>query len=200
MYLFTAILVGLGCLWIIGGKPTEHEVQIQIQAPTATVFRCLIQPELRTQWVSQLGSSRLAENKTSENGTILDGIDLNGTNDSQREPIAPGTLFFSEYELDGKPTEIIEEVQLFEQDRLITLRHSVNNIQSTSIFKVSEANAQVQVTYQVIKTRDPIARFFFWKEPTDLPEIMLSELESLKRVAEALPKVAALNDQEPASN
>lgn len=170
LFLLTAFGIALGCLWIIGGSPVQHEVQTTISAKSQTVFACLVQPDLREQWITGLRSTEL----------------------EQAGKMGSGAVFRSEIEWNDQVRSTTEEVQLYEKNELVTIRTSIDGVVTTSIFKLSPSAEQTGVSYQITLSRQPLARFFFWQDKRDLPSMLKQDLGRLKQLAESDPVIVAM--------
>lgn len=166
LYLVFVLLVAGGVLYLLGAKAEEFVVSVTIASPPETIYSLLTEPESRMQWSNGLVACRRTG--------------------SDQGPVAEGSTYASELEMDGARRAVEEIVRLVEPNRFLTLHREVDGIGETRIFELEKIRDRTQLTYRVLQQRNFWASFLYLYNHRNLNGPMLQEVETLKEIAEKL--------------
>ena len=127
LFLGVALVVALFVLWYLGGTKSVYDARVTVDATPETVFALLVDADSRKKWQTNLTDSKLI--------TEL--------------PIQAGSRFESTFDVDNQQVSSVDDVLLFDQNEVVSIRHTQPAMVSTSIFKLTQSGEQISLVYTV---------------------------------------------------
>ena len=127
LFLGVALVVALFVLWYLGGTKSVYDARVTVDATPETVFALLVDADSRKKWQTNLTDSKLI--------TEL--------------PIQAGSRFESTFDVDNQQVSSVDDVLLFDQNEVVSIRHTQPAMVSTSIFKLTQSGEQTSLVYTV---------------------------------------------------
>jgi uncharacterized protein YndB with AHSA1/START domain len=165
LFLILSIVTAVGLLWYSGGSPIEFQSAITISAPGEKIFRCLLDPNLRPQWVTGLQETGLVS------------------------AAQPGLLseYQSQYQVDGRSFTAEERIQNWVQNQYLVIRRRDEQWEWMTVFQLESTGKQTQLEYTARLTPLGIQRIWFAFYRATEQQLIEQELLEIKKLAESLP-------------
>ncbi len=179
---FLKIAIGLGvvvvtaaaALYILGSERGRHSTSLVIDAPPATVFAYLTDPERLKQWVTGLVEMEPLGDLTGEIGA--------------RSLVTSNS--------NGRTVEAEEEIIRFQQDVLYSVQ-STNEFQvQTSRFELEPKDNQTKLTYRVVVANRGFGKFLGVFDQTPIQEQIETDARRLKELIESQSLPPTIDDAE----
>jgi len=162
IFLFTAAVILVSALWIMGGRPHKAMAEVWVSAEPDEVFSWLVDPEKRTRWVQNLEKTAIAES------------DTDGT------PVK----FVSTFREGDRSMKLEEIVQQHDAARFLSLKYESGGIETTRVFRIEPEGKRVRLTFEMIQKSLNLWRLKHALQATDLQAQIQSESAVLKKLAE----------------
>ncbi len=172
LFAFVIIVLVLGGLWLVGGKPRDFRTELLIDAQPADVFPFLYEPALRKKWVDGLRDSKLQTDP----------------------PVQLESVFMTKYERKEHPFEAEETIIRFDVNEMVSIRSQTPTAQLTLVVRLEQAGEKTRVNYSVHEALHGIARFQAAIAKSKTQELINGEILALKNAVENRPNRISIFD------
>ncbi len=162
VFFLIALVMGIGSLWILGGRPVQCQAETRIVAPPEVVFDWLVDPQKRMLWVESLKQATVTE------------PDNNGM---------PATYHLI-YEKDGQQRNLTESVQQLDPGEFFSLRSVERGIRKMQIYRLTREGNAVRVSHERIESTGGLRKLLFALRSKPPVEEIRTDLAKLKRLIE----------------
>lgn len=162
--LFAAVfaLIAALSLWVIGGYKEESEGSIEIAATPDQVFRVLVEPSQREQWLLHATQVEL----------------------KSKPPIGLKTIFLTQYQETGKKYETRDEILQMVADEWLSIRMESFSSRLVTMFTLVRNGDQTRLKYKVSELPISYHRFLAPFRQIDQQGRIDEELIQIKRLVE----------------
>lgn len=176
---FLTILIGsiLAVLWYSGGKPQEFQTMTTIDARPDIVFKCLLDPQLRLQWIANLRETALVQDPQPELLSVYESI----------------------YDRNGQSVNAEERIQNWVKDQYLVIRRRDDQWEWMSIFRLEAAGKQTHLEYAARQSPTGLNRLGFMFYQSTGQQQIEQELTAVKKLAESTPHDPSGSTQSPST-